>query len=463
MPPSISNAWAPSPGKHQLNIGSSLGRALRARKGNGAPAPAKRNNLPEREFYSLRYGFKPSTIDSTKAGSLEVRRSGDGSSSSVTVEHASSQVYVFPGSEGPAKDWVCVLIYDEGTGGYTLEKLESSFALNNPEKRAGTTRPSHSPPAHTPDYSTPSAGFNTQTNGPDADLEEILPDSLLSSSKKPAPKTLDEDEEDIPLKAQVIPASAPPPVQPRKPLPQSRAPPSSSSASGTPKSATSKPAPKLKKSAKRATPTFSDAEEEQLEVGRPTKRARATPIPPPPAPEPKRALSPSRLELPGMSDAVVQPLPVPGQPKPSPSTIQPSAPMALSPLPPSAYSDSEEEDDWIEVAGHGHAPASAPVAPPVMEDEGGEEIDINEFETLMNAEMNAQMDVHIEMEEDEQEQEQEQEQDSMFGEDDFLAAAIPEEATPVLPKVPISLKQFVGGGDSADEDDYSSSDESDDD
>jgi hypothetical protein len=87
----------------------------------------------------------------------------------------------------------------------------------------------------------------------------------------------------------------------------------------------------------------------------------------------------------------------------------------------------------------------------VVEEEGGEEIDMNEFETLMNA--------HLEVDDDEQEQ------DSVFPEDDFLAAAIaPEEATPVISTgTPISLKQFAGGGDSADDDDYSSSDDSDDD
>ncbi|KAJ3713934.1 hypothetical protein C8R42DRAFT_286451 [Lentinula raphanica] len=58
MPPSSNTSWTPSAGRHQLNIGSSLGRALRARK-NNAPGPAKRNVLPEREFYSVRYGHKP--------------------------------------------------------------------------------------------------------------------------------------------------------------------------------------------------------------------------------------------------------------------------------------------------------------------------------------------------------------------------------------------------------------------
>jgi hypothetical protein len=98
------------------------------------------------------------------------------------------------------------------------------------------------------------------------------------------------------------------------------------------------------------------------------------------------------------------------------------------------------------------APAPVPVAV-AAEDEGGEEIDVDEFENLMNAQMN-------EPEDDEPEQ------DSVFPDDDFLALAIaPEEQTPVPPRgPPISLKQLAGGADSGDEEeDYSSSDDSDED
>jgi len=50
-------------------------------------------------------------------------------------------------------------------------------------------------------------------------------------------------------------------------------------------------------------------------------------------------------------------------------------------------------------------------------------------------------------------------------EDDFLAAAVSPEPEPPRPSGggPISLKQFAGGDVSPDEDDYSSSEESDDD
>lgn len=73
------------------------------------------------------------------------------------------EIHVFGGAEHPAKEWDCVLIYDEETGvianflrvlcshlnssGYsqtfTLEKLDSSLVLTY-ERKTTTTRPNPS-------------------------------------------------------------------------------------------------------------------------------------------------------------------------------------------------------------------------------------------------------------------------------------------------------------------------------
>ena len=47
--------WMPSHGRHQINIGPSLGRAIKTRKLKGSPTPTtKRSNLPERDFSAFR-------------------------------------------------------------------------------------------------------------------------------------------------------------------------------------------------------------------------------------------------------------------------------------------------------------------------------------------------------------------------------------------------------------------------
>jgi len=134
------NSWMPASGRHPVGIGSSLGRALKARK--GAP-PAKRANLPDRDFYSFRYNFKPESIDSSKPGTIDIKRGRD--STSVTVERSSAQAgegHVFVGNEMPAKEWECVLIYDEETGNFVLEKLDSFMILNYDKKTASHNRSS---------------------------------------------------------------------------------------------------------------------------------------------------------------------------------------------------------------------------------------------------------------------------------------------------------------------------------
>ena len=102
-------AWMPSRGRHQINIGPSLGRAIKARKLKGSPAPTtKRSNLPERDFYAFRCtiedfsplqgrsllppldNFKPGAIDSTKPASIEVKKTLE--NTQITAEFPSKEV-----------------------------------------------------------------------------------------------------------------------------------------------------------------------------------------------------------------------------------------------------------------------------------------------------------------------------------------------------------------------------------
>lgn len=50
MASTSNSTWVPT-GRHKVQVGTSLGKALKARKG---AVPPKRSNLPERQFYSFR-------------------------------------------------------------------------------------------------------------------------------------------------------------------------------------------------------------------------------------------------------------------------------------------------------------------------------------------------------------------------------------------------------------------------
>ncbi|KAJ6543862.1 RNA polymerase II transcription elongation factor-domain-containing protein [Mycena capillaripes] len=115
MASSSATPWIPQ-GTHPVQIGPSLNKALKARKG-GPPPQVKRTGPPEKDFYSFRYNFKPPSVDTTKPGTIDITRNKD--TTSVTVEHPSTQPgesHVYIGNETSAKELDCVLIYDEETG-----------------------------------------------------------------------------------------------------------------------------------------------------------------------------------------------------------------------------------------------------------------------------------------------------------------------------------------------------------
>ncbi|ESK93107.1 ell-associated factor 1 [Moniliophthora roreri MCA 2997] len=456
--------WTPAPGRHKVNIGSSLGRALKARK-NGGPSQ-KRSNLPDRDFYSLRYNFKPSSIDSSKSGSIQVKKNKDATHNSIIVEHPVSQtndVHVYKGREEPAKEWACVLIFDEETGGYTLEKIESFVALEHVEKRAASvSEPSPAP--------TPSTNRPTTPERENDDLTEMLLNDLTSPQPTPKTNSNPDSEEDIPLTSRV--PSRPSQHPPKAPV-RSRPQPAPASKSAAPAS--------VQPSKKGRRPEPSGGEETR---NPPSKRSRPSPPPqpqppapvrtrrpPPKKPSPPPPRQPAALELPGTSSSFIPPAP-PSHNVPSP---QPPPP---EPEPASTVASDSEDDDMVEVSAQPEAEAE-PVPDQLShkivmieetgeehyndnENEGGEEIDIGELETLMAQHLG----------EDGQDDGQDYGQDygHDYGQEDadeglFPDSPAPEQEIPIpVPMTgggPISLNQFAGGG--AEYDDYSSSEDSDED
>lgn len=55
---------------------------------------------------------------------------------------ASAQLFV--GTETPAREFECVLLYDEDMGTFTLERLDSTVVLTHDRK---VTRPAHKAPS----------------------------------------------------------------------------------------------------------------------------------------------------------------------------------------------------------------------------------------------------------------------------------------------------------------------------
>ncbi|KAG8218308.1 RNA polymerase II transcription elongation factor-domain-containing protein [Butyriboletus roseoflavus] len=399
--------WMPVTGRHKVNIGTSLGRALKARKGIAPPKRA--SNLPDRDFYSFRYNFKPESIDPDKPGSIEVKRTKE--STSVTVERPSSQTrecHVFKGSEQPVKEYDCVLIYDEDLGTFTLEKIDSfmNFTYDRKVQTSSTVqRDTASPIPITPQTAEDDidlakelerdlVGLEDAEGEPDDDFEEVISTITLEQKNRILKEEEEEEEEEFLLAA----SKAPPPTLPPKSKPPRSIPPNQHEPTSKPK-LKSKDLPRAKGDTESRDIVDSELEE-VLAFGVPTrttKRRKLSPVvqKPPPA---------TQLALPDASTSVVLP------------SSQP---------PPKEDSDSEE-DDWDPVVG----------GDPSAENDT-QEIDLDAFE-----------------------QEMEQQLEGL--DEDILTAAMSSEPVPASRR-PISLNQFAGGQLSQDEDSTSSSDYSDED
>ncbi|KAL4657422.1 ELL-associated factor 1 [Arapaima gigas] len=83
---------------------------------------------PRSSFHTIRYDFKPASIDTSCEGELQV---GKGDEVTITLPHipgSTPPMTVFKGNKRPyQKD--CVLIINHDTGEFTLEKLSSSIQV----------------------------------------------------------------------------------------------------------------------------------------------------------------------------------------------------------------------------------------------------------------------------------------------------------------------------------------------
>ncbi|PFH46062.1 hypothetical protein AMATHDRAFT_70688 [Amanita thiersii Skay4041] len=494
----------PAQGCHQVNIGSSFSRALKARKAKDAEPPGPSKRLPERDFYAFRYNFKPSSIDSEKPGSIDVRKATD--STLVTVEYPSKQAgenHVFKGVEKPAKEWDCVLIYDEELGTFTLEKLDSHLSLTYERKTATSRQPPASSNAPPPRAQARAAAVDDLEAQLERDLLDLAnPDPEEVKIKGAVSKTIarrqeEEEEEEKPLAKVVaprrqLPAQRPksPPKQkpaqrPTKPQPKLKAkaqpvpPPGPAQASAprplpvqaskppppvvlavTAKPPTQpplkpKPIPAQSKSTKKREfehpqAQLSDGDEEVLEMGQPAKKKNRKLSPP-------RSPPSSGLALPGTSSSVAPPPPMPSAPPISVTTSASSVsssskrPIAASTssypgnttnqVPP-PEGESESEGEWSEVEPEA-VQGDDYFGDNLIEDgdEPGQEIDMDEFEEQMKLQM-----------------EEVDDEDSTFG-----GMNSPEPDDEIPRGQPISLNDYARGITGFSDDDTSSSDDSDDD
>lgn len=144
---------------------------------------------PRSSFHTVRYDFKPASIDTSCEGELQV---GKGDEVTITLPHipgSTPPMTVFKGNKRPyQKD--CVLIINHDTGEYVLEKLSSSIQVKKTraegsskiqarieQQSARSSQPSSQPSSQFKTPSKPSAGPKTSPlkdhPSPEPQLDDI--------------------------------------------------------------------------------------------------------------------------------------------------------------------------------------------------------------------------------------------------------------------------------------------------
>ncbi|XP_055593151.1 ell-associated factor Eaf isoform X2 [Uranotaenia lowii] len=104
------------------------------------------NPAPRTVYHTLKYDFKPASVDVNKTATLEVSTNKQ---VTVTVPHLDGSGVpntVFKGNQRDYSKKECVLIYDKITGEYTLERLHSNVQVKKTRTENKVVQPPPPPP-----------------------------------------------------------------------------------------------------------------------------------------------------------------------------------------------------------------------------------------------------------------------------------------------------------------------------
>ncbi|XP_066302107.1 ELL-associated factor 1-like [Branchiostoma lanceolatum] len=96
---------------HELEIGKSFDRT------------------PKCAFHTIRYDFKPASVDTSQDAVLEVGENNDVTVTVPHIEGSGTSKTVFKGHKQPYRSKDCVLLIDPNSGTFTLEKLTSNMQV----------------------------------------------------------------------------------------------------------------------------------------------------------------------------------------------------------------------------------------------------------------------------------------------------------------------------------------------
>ncbi|BFZ55018.1 hypothetical protein PYCC9005_002056 [Savitreella phatthalungensis] len=135
------SANKPSAGSNNLRKGTS-----NASTSTPSSSHSNLNSTSSSLLHGIKYNFQPGTLDLTKPGLLKSSSSGTSGEETLTLtlHGQSGEQHVYRGTRQPMKDVDCVLVYDEATQSYTLERLGTMARLDHQRSKAAKEVPAPS-------------------------------------------------------------------------------------------------------------------------------------------------------------------------------------------------------------------------------------------------------------------------------------------------------------------------------
>lgn len=131
------------------------------------------------QFHTLRYGFKPASVNSDEPAALELTSKGEVTIKAPNIDGSSSNYTVFRGHRRPhVKE--CLLVIDNVTGEMVLQKLTDNITV-----KATRTLGNGGPPSSGPISSSVAPNSNGNANVPMSNGTTTITASSSSSSTLP--------------------------------------------------------------------------------------------------------------------------------------------------------------------------------------------------------------------------------------------------------------------------------------
>ncbi|XP_028391628.1 ELL-associated factor 2-like [Dendronephthya gigantea] len=153
------------------------------------------SNRPNAGFHTIRYDFKPASVDTSQSGNLDVGKNGEVNVSLPNTQDSGTTVY--RGSKKPCPK-ECILVVDKEKRTITLERLASTVQLKKIRSASGSNaKASSSQGSQQNETSLSQEDINTSTKASDTSFNVESTGGSSNSSSSESDSDLEDVDEEV--------------------------------------------------------------------------------------------------------------------------------------------------------------------------------------------------------------------------------------------------------------------------